>query len=392
MRRFHADQRDALRRERTVRTRPGVTAWRRWLPLERVGAYVPGGRAPLAELRRHGRRPGAARRRRRGDPGHAAAVGTGRVVAGDPRRGADRVGVDRVLRVGGAQAIAALAYGTASVPRVDRIVGAGNAWVTAAKRAVAAEVAIDLPAGPSEAVVLADARADPELVALDLLAQAEHGPDSIAVLVTDAPSLVVAVEACLPGLAADLSTGDTALETLRQHGGAVLVVILDDALEVADAVAPEHVSLQCADADVLADRVRQRRRGLHRPVVGDRRRRLRHRHEPRASNRGSRARLRRRSGSRRSDAGSSSSASSLTGPWAWLETVDVLAAAEGLAGARPLRQGSRRPRDGARSGTRRPDRRSCDCRSRSSPTRRSRRTRTWPRQSASASTASPGST
>ena len=133
---------------------------------------------------------------------------------------ARRVGIHRVLRVGGAQAIAALAYGTASVPRVDRVVGAGNAWVTAAKRAVAADVAIDLPAGPSEALVVADADADPELVALDLLAQAEHGPDSIAVLVTDAPSLVAAVEARLPGLAADLSTGDAALETLRRHGGA----------------------------------------------------------------------------------------------------------------------------------------------------------------------------
>ncbi len=103
---------------------------------------------------------------------------------------------------------------------------------------------------------MADAGADPELVTLDLLAQAEHGPDSIALLVTDAPSLVAAVEACLPGLAADLTTGDAALETLHRHGGAVLVTSLDDALEVADAVAPEHLSLQCAGADELARRVR----------------------------------------------------------------------------------------------------------------------------------------
>jgi len=254
VRRFHADQRDALRAERRVRTRPGVEAWRRWVPLERVGAYVPGGRAPLASsvvmVGVPARLAGVDELIVATPPGPDGRVAPAILAA------ARRVGVDRVLRVGGAQAIAALAYGTQRVPRVDRIVGAGNAWVTAAKRAVSAEVAIDLPAGPSEAVVIADAGADPELVALDLLAQAEHGPDSIAVLVTDAPDMLAAVEARLPALAAELALGEAALATLHNHGGTVVVDGPESAVAVADAIAPEHLSLQCAGADALAERVR----------------------------------------------------------------------------------------------------------------------------------------
>lgn len=252
--RFHADQRDALRSQRTVRTLPGIVAWRRWVPLERVGAYVPGGRAPLASSVVMV-----------GVPARLAGVDE-LIVATPPRpdgtvapailAAASRIGVDRILRVGGAQAIAALAYGTTSVPRVDRIVGAGNAWVTAAKRAVAADVAVDMPAGPSEALVVADADADPELVALDLLAQAEHGPDSIAVLVTDAPRLLEAVEDRLVEVGRGLATGAASIDTLRAHGAGVVVDAIGEAIEVVDAIAPEHLSLQCAAADEIAARVR----------------------------------------------------------------------------------------------------------------------------------------
>jgi len=254
VRRFHADQRDALRGRRVVQTMPGVIAWRRWTPLERVGAYIPGGRAPLASSVIMC-----------GVPARLAGVDE-LIVATPPALdgrvalsilvAARRVGVDRVLRVGGAQAIAALAYGTDTVPAVDRIVGAGNAWVTEAKRAVSADVAIDMPAGPSECVVVADAGADPELVALDLLAQAEHGPDSVAVLVTDAPALVDAVEDRLRIAAANLGTGELALETLLLRGGVVLVRDLGVASAVSDAIAPEHLSLQCAGADAMAEQVR----------------------------------------------------------------------------------------------------------------------------------------
>ena len=250
IRRYHADQRDALRAERRVRTAPGVTAWRRWQPLERVGAYVPGGRAAYASSVLMVGIP-------------ASLAGVEEVIVATPP-GADGsvapsilaaariAGVRRVLRAGGAQAMATLAFGTASVPRVDKIVGAGNAWVTAAKRLVSDRVAIDLPAGPSECVILADERADPELVALDLLAQAEHGPDSVAVLVTTRPDLVDAVDARLPELASGLATGESALVTLDRHGRAVLVADLDDGVAVVNHVAGEHVSLQCAGADERA--------------------------------------------------------------------------------------------------------------------------------------------
>jgi histidinol dehydrogenase len=254
VRRYHAEQRNALRQERRVRTLPGVTAWRRWVPLGRAGGYVPGGRAAYASSALMLAVP-------------AQLAGVGELILATPpdREGraapsvllaARLLGVDRVLKAGGAQAIAALAYGTDSVPAVDRIFGAGNAWVTAAKRAVSADVAIDLPAGPSELVVVADATADPELVALDLLAQAEHGPDSVAVLVTPDAALADAIEALLEPAAAGLATGDGALETLARWGRAVLVGSIDEGIEVANAIAAEHVSLQVRDAEALSGRVR----------------------------------------------------------------------------------------------------------------------------------------
>ena len=254
IRRYHADQRDALRVERRVRTAPGVTAWRRWHPLDRVGAYVPGGRAAYASSVLMV-----------GVPANLAGVAEV-VIATPPDRdghvaasilvAARIAGVRHVLRAGGAQAIAALAYGTERVRPVDKILGAGNAYVTAAKRLVADRVAVDLPAGPSECVVLADGSADADLVALDLLAQAEHGPDSIAVVVSPDPALLDAVDVALPRLAADLATGQQALATLADHGRSVLVATLDEGIEVVNAVAAEHVSLQCADADRLGADIR----------------------------------------------------------------------------------------------------------------------------------------
>jgi len=254
IRRYHLDQRDQLRVERRVRTAAGITAWRRWSPIERAGAYVPGGRAAYASSLLMVAIP-------------AALAGIDELVIATPPNADGSVapsilaaarlaGVRRILRAGGAQAIAAMAYGTASVPRVDKLFGAGNAYVTAAKRLVSDRVAIDLPAGPSECVVLADRGADPEVVALDLLAQAEHGPDSVAVVVSDDASLLDAVEAALPRMAAGLATAERALDTLRRHGRAVLVPDLATGIAVIDAVAAEHVSLQCAGADRLAAGIR----------------------------------------------------------------------------------------------------------------------------------------
>ncbi len=252
--RYHAEQRNALRAERPVRTGPGVTAWRRWQPIERAGGYVPGGRAAYASsvlmLAVPARLAGVGELILATPPGRDGSVAAPVLVAA--RIG----GVDRILKAGGAQAIAALAYGTASVPAVDKIFGAGNAWVTAAKRAVASRVAIDLPAGPSECIVLADGGADAELVALDLLAQAEHGPDSVAIVVSDDAALLDAVDAALERVAASLATGERAMATVRGRGAAILVDDMAAGLDAVNAIAAEHVSLQCDGADALAAGVR----------------------------------------------------------------------------------------------------------------------------------------
>ncbi|HYI66538.1 MAG TPA: histidinol dehydrogenase, partial [Candidatus Limnocylindrales bacterium] len=252
--RYHAEQRNALRQERRVRTAPGVVAWRRWQAIERAGGYVPGGRATYPSsvlmLAVPARLAGVDELIIATPPSADGSVSPAVLVAA--RIG----GVGRILKAGGAQAIAALAFGTESVPAVDKIFGAGNAWVTAAKRAVSGRVAIDLPAGPSECIVLADRTADSEFVALDLLAQSEHGPDSVAILVSDDADLIGAVEAALPRLAADLATGERALETIGRHGATVLVDDLDAGIELINAVAAEHVSLQCSRADALAAGVR----------------------------------------------------------------------------------------------------------------------------------------
>lgn len=252
--RYHAEQRNALRAERPVRTVPGVTAWRRWQPIERAGGYVPGGRAAYASSVLMLAVP-------------ARLAGVGELILATPPRSDGSVsapvlvaarigGVDRILKAGGAQAIGALAYGTESVPAVDKIFGAGNAWVTAAKRAVASRVAIDLPAGPSECIVLADGGADPELVALDLLAQAEHGPDSVAIVVSDDAALLDAVDAALERVAGSLATGERAMATALARGAAVLVDGMAAGLDAVNAIAAEHVSLQCDGADALAAGVR----------------------------------------------------------------------------------------------------------------------------------------
>ncbi|MGH2381474.1 MAG: histidinol dehydrogenase [Candidatus Limnocylindria bacterium] len=252
--RYHAEQRNALRQERRVRTAPGVSAWRRWQPIERAGGYVPGGRAAYASSVLM-----------LAVPARLARVDE-LVIATPPERDgsvspavlvAARIGgVDRILRAGGAQAIAALAFGTESIPAVDKIFGAGNAWVTAAKRAVSSHTAIDLPAGPSECVILADRTADADLVALDLLAQAEHGAASVAIVISPAASGLDAVATALPRQAAGLATGERALDTIARHGASVLCADLTEGVEIVNAVAAEHVSLQCAGADVLAGAVR----------------------------------------------------------------------------------------------------------------------------------------
>ncbi len=223
-------------------------------PLDRVGIYIPGGRAAYPSTVLMTAVP-------------ARVAGVRDIVLVTPPGPDGRVdpvvlaaahvaGVTEGWRVGGAQAIAALAYGTASIRRVDKIVGPGNVYVALAKTRVFGEVGIDMVAGPSEVVVVADAAADPDWIAADLLAQAEHDPMARAVLITDAASLPARVEAALERRLAALPRREIAAEALRNHGALILAATVEDAVEVANRLAPEHLELMVAVPAALLPRVR----------------------------------------------------------------------------------------------------------------------------------------
>jgi histidinol dehydrogenase len=214
-------------------------------PLERVGIYAPGGRAPYPSTLIMCAVP-------------AQVAGVEEIVAATPPgpdgrpaavilAAAHACGVERVYRVGGAQAIAALAYGTQSVPRVDKIVGPGNIFVVLAKRQVYGLVDIDGLPGPTETLVIADSEADPDLVAADLLAQAEHDTLASAILVTPSRSLADAVQVEVARQMEDLSRAEIIAESLSGQGGIVLCADLDEALELANLYAPEHLCLHVTD-------------------------------------------------------------------------------------------------------------------------------------------------
>ena len=238
-----------------VDTAPGVRVERVLRAIGRVGLYVPAGGAPL---------PSTAMML--GVP--AAIAGCREVVLCTPVQANGRcddavlfaaraVGVHRVFKLGGAQAIAAMAYGTATVPRCDKLFGPGNAWVTEAKLQVAGDpsgAAIDMPAGPSEVLVIADDGADARFVAADLLSQAEHGPDSQVLLVSPSAGLLDRVEAEVERQRAFLPRAAVAAQALGESR-LVLVDDLDEALRVSNRYAPEHLIIQTADPRALLDGV-----------------------------------------------------------------------------------------------------------------------------------------
>jgi histidinol dehydrogenase len=238
-------------RPRSTRTViiPGVELERRWLPLSRVGAYVPGGSAPYPSSLVMTVVP-------------ARVAGVGAVVVASPAdRGgevhpvllgaAGLLGVDALLVAGGVQAVGALAYGLADegLDPVDRIVGPGSAWVTAAKIEVAGEVGIDLPAGPSEGLVLADGTADVVTVAADLITQAEHGVDSPALLVTADEALADAVEAEVRRRLAGAARRDILARALADHGRIVLVADIAAGIDFVNGYGPEHLSVEVEDLE-----------------------------------------------------------------------------------------------------------------------------------------------
>ena len=252
VRRFHEAQRPA---PLSLETSPGVRCERILRPIRAVGLYVPAGSAPLPSALIMTAVPAAIA----GCERRVLCTPAGRDGGVDPAiLAAARVcGVEEIYAVGGAQAIAAMAYGTATIPRVDKIFGPGSAWVTAAKQLVAADpagAALDLPAGPSEVLVIADHTARPEFVAADLLAQAEHDPLSQAILLTPSRALAAAVADQLAAQATRLSRASILAGSVAQSR-AIVVADLAEAVAVSNAYAPEHLILEVAGARDWLDAV-----------------------------------------------------------------------------------------------------------------------------------------
>jgi histidinol dehydrogenase len=237
-----------------VETEPGITVGRRPDPLGRVGVYAPGGRAVYPSSVLMGVVP-------------AKVAGVGEVIVcsppgpdGLPAAGvlaaAALAGADRVFALGGAGAVAAMAYGTESVPRVDRIVGPGNAYVAAAKLQVVDAVAIDAPAGPSEILVVADASANPEAVAREMLAQAEHDPDACCVTLAVGPQLAEAVAVAVERAAARAQRREIVATSLRERGAVLSVGSLEEAWPFVSDFAPEHLLIATSTPQEHLARVR----------------------------------------------------------------------------------------------------------------------------------------
>lgn len=236
-----------------VETAPGVVCWQKQLPIERVGLYIPGGTAPLFSTVLMLATP-------------AKIAGCSEIVLCTPPMAdgkvnqailaaANVVGVDKVFKIGGVQAVGAMAYGTQSVPKVYKIFGPGNQYVMAAKQHVSLhEVAIDMPAGPSEVCVIADAESNAEFVAADLLSQAEHGIDSQVLLVSTSEDMIDSVQQQIELQLAKLPRREIAMKTL-ENSKAVLVSDTDEAIELSNAYAPEHLIIATADYERLAEKV-----------------------------------------------------------------------------------------------------------------------------------------
>jgi histidinol dehydrogenase len=248
----------------------GVELGWRWTAIDAVGLYVPGGTAAYPSSVLMNAVP-------------AKVAGVPRIVMAVPAPGgkleplvlaaARLAGIDEIYRIGGAQAIAALAYGTETIASVAKIVGPGNAYVAAAKRMVFGKVGIDMIAGPSEVLIVADKDGNPDWIAADLLAQAEHDESAQAILITDYAALADAVERALAGQLAQLPREKIAAASWRDFGAVILVRDLGEAVGLVDAIAPEHLELAAAGADELARRIRNAGAifiGQHTPeAIGD---------------------------------------------------------------------------------------------------------------------------
>ena len=233
----------------------GETLKRRWRPVHRAGLYVPGGRASYPSTVLMNAIPalvaGVKQRVMVTPPGADGEINQTVLAA------AHLAGIDEIYRIGGAQAIAALAFGTESIAQVDVITGPGNLYVTLAKKAVFGRVGIDSLAGPSEILIIADDSADPVLVAADLLAQAEHDPLAAAILLTTSPQLAQAVPLEVERQLENHPRKELTSASIRDWGLVVLCNSIEEAAELSDRFAPEHLELQVKDPEALADRIQQ---------------------------------------------------------------------------------------------------------------------------------------
>jgi histidinol dehydrogenase len=247
---FHQAQ---LKKEEKIETMPGVWCWRKSVGIQKVGIYIPGGTAPLFSTVLM-----------LGIP--AKLAGCKEVVLCTPPRkdgtvdpailyAAQLIGIQQIYTIGGAQAIAAMAYGTATVPKVFKIFGPGNQYVTAAKQLIQQQgVAIDMPAGPSEVCVYADETAVPAFVAADLLSQAEHGADSQVLLIASSSNFVEQVQLELVNQLTNLPRADFATKALG-HSKAIVIASREDAIQLINAYAPEHLILSVDNALVVAEKI-----------------------------------------------------------------------------------------------------------------------------------------
>lgn len=247
---FHASQKE---QPKVVETMPGVRCWRKSVAIETVGLYIPGGTAPLFStilmLGIPAKLAGCREIILCTPPDQSGNIHPAILYA------AQLLGITAIFKIGGVQAIGAMAYGTELVPRVDKIFGPGNRYVTCAKQLISQEgVAIDLPAGPSELAVLADDSCVPAFVAADLLSQAEHGEDSQVILVSVSEEVIAQVNAELQKQLALLPRKEIAQQALG-NSKAILVKNNTEALELLNAYAPEHLIIACRDDEALADRV-----------------------------------------------------------------------------------------------------------------------------------------
>ncbi len=229
------------KKDTVVKTEIGITVWREWRPIEKVGLYIPGGNAiyPSSVLMSAipAQIAGCTEIVLTSPPDKRGRMPSATVVA------ADMLGISKMYKVGGAEAIAAMTYGTESIPAVYKIFGAGNSYVTAAKMLAFGEVAIDMPAGPSEIFIIADESANPEYIAADLLADGEHGEDSACVLITTSKRIAEETINAVEKQLQNLKTADRARESLRQYGLFATVNTMDEAIAFTNMYAPEHLEI-----------------------------------------------------------------------------------------------------------------------------------------------------